>query len=110
MFNRHRQNLLGEFLDEIKDLNYLEMTKHVGFKTTELKTKVIELKSDGMTDEFRTQMYFYAQVKYLDRFLKTLKKPDELNQRQFNRYRWIAEKLVLNEQIDSKVLELFDPV
>ena len=103
-----KQDLILPFLDELKNLGLEEMQAQVKIKIKEYSDKIREMKYHGESKEFSHVLKFYHDLKAFLYFLENKERPETIRPNKFQRFKWIAQKLVNKGDFDESVLNQFD--
>jgi hypothetical protein len=98
MKSTFKQELILPFLDEIKDMKLSEMISEARSRTQTISDQIRELKYQGESEEFSQTLKFYHD----------LKGPETVQPKRFQRFKWIAQKLVNKGEIEDYILEKFN--
>jgi hypothetical protein len=108
MKSTFKQELILPFLDEIKDMKLSEMIDEARSRAQIISDQIRELKYHGESEEFSQALKFYHDLKGLLYFLEHKDRPETVQPKRFQRFKWIAQKLVNKGEIEDYILEKFN--
>lgn len=103
----NKKLLISTFLDKTKNLSKKEILDRIEAELSVVAVQIKENKHNFESNDFKDLMKYFRHLKSFRYLLENEEKDLILRDKEYKRFEWICEKLVVKGELNPKVRLLF---